>query len=115
MPVQVPTVSVYAGDTVDWPTYTFRNASNQPRDLNAEGWTNWAAQWRTRPESVTALTLDVDDSKADEGIITIKASAAVTAAMEAAGVWDLQATKGGVVHTFLAGKTKYTKDVTRGV
>jgi hypothetical protein len=113
MPVTVPTVEVYAGDTVDWPIYTLQNPDQSPRDLEGEGWTEWRAQWRVKEVSPVAIDLIVDASEANVGVLKIKASPEATASMNVPGVWDLQATKGDEIKTFLRGKTKYTKDVTR--
>jgi hypothetical protein len=112
MPVTVPAVAVYAGDTVDWPTLTFLDGNGNPRDLVAEGWTNWEAQWRTTVTSGSSIELIVDVSEANAGIINIQASATQTRSMGNAGVWDLQAINGAVVRTWAVGKTTYTQDVT---
>lgn len=113
MPVTVDTVEVYAGDTVDWPTYTLKTSDGTIRNLVAEGWTNWAAQWRPTPDATSDVVLDLDESRLSEGIIRITASAVDTRAMQANGVWDIQAERNGEVKTFLRGKTKWVQDVTR--
>lgn len=113
MVVDVPTVEIYSGDTVTWPTYTFKTDAGVVRDLVAEGWDDWHAQWRTTVDSGTAIELTLDVSDAANGIIGISATATESAAMGGNGVWDLQATQGDVVKTWVRGKTKWIKDVTR--
>lgn len=114
MPVQVPTVEIYAGDTGHWPVYTVQDPEGNPRELISEGWTDWKAQWRADPTATEVVELIVDASRADEGMLIIRATPDQTAAMASAGVWDLQATNGDEVKTWFRGKTKYIQDVTRG-
>lgn len=114
MPVTVDPVEVYAGDTVTWPTYTFKMSDKvTPRNLAAEGWTNWTVQWRPTPDSPSEVTLNFDGSRLSEGIILISASPLNTRLMKSNGVWDIQAERNGQVKTFLRGKTKWVQDVTR--
>jgi hypothetical protein len=113
MPVTVDTVEVYAGDTITWPTYTLKTSNGVARDLVAEGWTDWAVQWRATPESPSEVTLDFDGSRLAEGILLVSASPLNTRNMQSAGVWDIQAERNGEVRTFLRGKTKWVQDVTR--
>ena len=112
IPPEVPAVPVYAGDTCVFPSYTFQEGT-APIDLTAAGWTDWAASWRWKATEQESIILTVDASRASSGIIDISASADVTRAMGAAGVWDLQATRPGEVRTFLRGSTTYLQDVTR--
>jgi hypothetical protein len=113
MVTDVPVVTVYGGDTVHWPSYTFTDSSENVRNLDIEGWTNWTAQWRASVTAHDALSLTVDASEASEGIIRLLASSDVTEAMNASGVWDLQSENNGIVRTWIRGATKYTRDVTR--
>lgn len=113
MPVTVDTVEVYAGDDVSWPTYTFKTGDGTRRDLVAEGWGNWHAQWRPTPESPSEVTLSVNEAVLSNGIIAISVSSIGSRAMKTNGVWDVQAERNGEVHTFLRGKTKWIQDVTR--
>lgn len=110
LPVQVPDVAIYAGDTVEFPQYSFQGENEE--SLNLSGYT-WRAQWRAAAVSKTAIELEVDDTDAAEGILRVRASSANTAAMNSSGVWDLQATDGDTVTTWLRGKTVLTRDVTR--
>lgn len=113
MPTLIEPVEIYAGDTAQWPTFTMKNSDLQPINLVAEGWTDWEAQWRPTIDSDSEMTLQVDTSRAQFGEIAITASATQTRTMGASGVWDLQAKRGAEVKTWVRGKTKYTKDVTR--
>jgi hypothetical protein len=114
MVAQVPTVAIYAGDSALWPVYTIKTPENTARDLAAEGWNNWKAQWRAAEGSDIAIELTVDASRANEGMIILSATAEQTAAMGGAGVFDIQSARGSEVKTWVRGKTKYTKDITRG-
>jgi hypothetical protein len=114
MATEVPVVAIYSGDTAIWPTYTFTDDSQQPRNLVAEGWGSWEAQWRPKADADTEITLVVDDSNAASGVIKISSGPVNTALMGGNGVWDLQAVNGGTVKTWVRGKTKWTEDVTRG-
>jgi hypothetical protein len=114
MPATVGTVAVYAGDTVQWPVYTIKTSDNQVRDLNAEGWTQWQAQWRPTDDSENEISLQFDGSRLTEGMLLISASPVATRAMGGSGVWDIQSVgTDGQVKTWLRGKTKWTEDVTR--
>jgi hypothetical protein len=113
MVTEVPTVNIYAGDTTVWPTYTFTDEAQQPRDLVNEGWSFWTAQWRPKADAATFIDLVVDASQASTGVVKISASSIDTALMGGNGVWDLQAISNGAVKTWVRGKTKWTEDVTR--
>jgi hypothetical protein len=113
-PVQVPVVPIYAGDSVAFPVYTVKTAEGAAIDLVADGWSDWRAQWRPQADAQDSIELTVDASRANEGMILIRVAAEDTANMGGAGVWDLQATRAGLVRTWLRGKTKWTRDVTRG-
>jgi hypothetical protein len=114
MPAQVATVAVYAGDTVRWPVYTIKTSDNQPRNLVAEGWTDWEVQWRPTDDAASEITLDFDGSRLTEGMLLISANPDASRAMGSSGVWDIQSVNAdGQVKTWLRGKTKWTEDVTR--
>lgn len=113
LPVEVPSVDVYAGDTCVFPTYTFKEAG-VATDLVDAGWGNWTATWRRKISADEAISLRVDVSQASVGLIAITASSEMTRQMDGAGVWDLQAERTDEIRTFLRGVTTYTKDVTRG-
>lgn len=106
-PVSVPSVCAYAGDTLVFPTYSFETAGI-PTDLSA--WDSWAAQWRPNSDSDEAMVLTVVKTASS---FAITATAEQTRAMGESGVWDLQATDGSVVKTFIRGETVYQMDVTR--
>jgi hypothetical protein len=113
MPADVPTVKVYAGDTNLWPVYVIKDLDNNPRNLVAEGWTDWQAQWRVDDTDTNALPLVVDVSRTDEGMLMIYATPEVSRAMGSNGIWDIQAVNDEQVKTWLRGKTKWVEDVTR--
>lgn len=110
-PTNVGTLSVYAGDTFSQ-TFTFKE-DDVAIDLVDAGWSSWTAQYRKNASSTTAVSFAVDASSAASGQITITLSAAQTASLES-GVFDLQATQGSVVRTWVAGGLNVRKDVTRG-
>lgn len=110
-PTNVGTLSVYAGDTFSQ-TFTFKE-DDVAIDLVDAGWDSWTAQYRKNASSTTAVSFAVDTSSAASGQITITLSAAQTATLES-GVFDLQATQGSVVRTWVAGGLNVRKDVTRG-
>jgi hypothetical protein len=109
-PTVVPNVAIYHGDTCVFPTYTFKT-DGTPNDLSA--WT-FTAQWRMTRTSTDALDMTVDSSAAATGSITVSLSAAQTANIWSAGVWDLSGVRGSEVRTFVTGATTYQSDVTRG-
>lgn len=114
MVAQVGSVPIYAGDTEHFPAYAILTGAGAPRDLNAEGWINWACQWRPTDSATEAIELSVDTTNTDSGIIQISASAEQTRQMGGDGVWDVQAQDStGRVKTWFRGKTKWTRDVTR--
>jgi len=112
IPTDVGSLDVYAGDTF---TQTFTLTSDSsPIDLVDAGWTGWSAQYRKTASAATAVDFTVDDSSAASGQITISLTPAQTAALKDNGVFDLQATQGGVVRTWLTGSISWLRDVTRG-
>lgn len=110
-PTNVGTLSVYAGDTFSQ-TFTFKE-DGEAIDLVDAGWSAWTSQYRKNANSTTAVSFTVDASAAASGQITISLSAAQTANLDS-GVFDLQATQGSLVRTWIAGGLSVTKDVTRG-
>ena len=110
-PTNVGTLSVYAGDTFSQ-TFTFKE-DGSAIDLVDAGWSSWTAQYRKNANSTTAVSFTVDASAAATGQITISLSAAQTATLDS-GVFDLQATQGSVVRTWVTGGINWSKDVTRG-
>ena len=112
-PATSPVVQIYAGDTYEQ-SYTFKNSSGVAIDLVAAGWDNWKAQYRTSRPAITAYDFTVDDSAADEGIIVVSMPKETTIKLESNGVWDLQATDGDILKTFITSAVEVQKDVTRG-
>lgn len=110
MPTEVPDVEIYAGDTVQFPTYTFIDDAEDPRDLSAYTFT---AKWRSNTAATDPLDLTVDATDKATGLIIVTASAAQTRTMGGPGVWDLQGTVGAIVTTFVYGATTWVEDVTR--
>jgi len=112
-PTTVPIIQVYAGDTYEQ-EYVFKNATTgDPIDLDAEGWDNWAAQYRHERYDVSSYSFDVDATQADEGVIIVSMDKETTKKLETNGVWDLQATNGATLRTFIMSKVQVLKDVTR--
>lgn len=112
IPTDVGALDVYAGDTF---TQTFTLTSDSsPIDLDAAGWSDWSAQFRKTASSSTAVDFAVDVSQADVGKITISLTPAQTAALKDNGVFDLQATQGSVVRTWIQGSISWLRDITRG-
>jgi hypothetical protein len=88
------------------------NGITTPINLVAEGWGNWTAQWRPNDSSSDHIDFEVDDSQASQGRIGIFLSAANSLLVKN-GVWDLQATRGEEVKTWIRGEVTHMKDVTR--
>lgn len=117
-PASVPDVEIYAGDTFEWPSFTF---TTDGTPINLTTWTGWTASWRPTPGSADSVDLTVDTSAGATGTVKITASATATRAMQTLvpkvfdgfGYWDLQATQSAVVRTWLRGKTINREDVTR--
>lgn len=110
-PVGVPTLEIYRGDSFSQ-SYVLKDAvTGDPRDLSAEGWSGWIAQWRPFVDSDETVDFTVDVSDVAEGRVGIALSAAQTAGLRR-GVWDLQASQGSVVRTWLSGNVDFVKDVT---
>jgi hypothetical protein len=106
----IPVVRIRGGDDVVFPLLRFKQGG---LPLDVSGWT-FTSQWRTRAGAAQAITLTVNTSRADEGVVWVSASGAQTAAMLRSGVWDLQGVKDGKTRTFAGGRTVWKPDVTRG-
>jgi hypothetical protein len=112
-PFIVDAVPIYAGDTAQFPSYTF-SADGVATDFVAEGWSGWEATWRPFAGSEQTIEMTVDTLEANVGVIIVTASAAQTREMGRSGVFDLQAIRNVTeVKTFIAGTTSYSPDVTR--
>jgi len=110
LPIEVGKLSFYTGDTFAFPDYTIK-PGGVVTDFSSY---TWKAQWRPAGDSETFVELTVDTSEANVGKFGITASAAQTATMKGSGVWDLQATLGAIVKTWIRGTTMGYEDVTRG-
>ena len=112
-PITVPDITMYAGDTFISPSYTMETGSPlAPINLVTDGWTNWTAQWRANVTDTNYFAFTVDTSSASSGVIRFTATSTQTRSLWN-GVWDLQATKGSEVRTWIRGKLIYVEDVTR--
>jgi hypothetical protein len=110
-PVDIPALPIYRGDTFSQ-TFVIKVAG-EIRDLVADGWTDWVSSWRPYPDADEVIVLSVDDSLANVSSLIISASSADTRLMGRAGVWDLQASRGAEIRTWLRGEfSPYEKDVT---
>ena len=136
MPTKAKTVKVYRGDTTPFLACRFYDPVTEVIDgktvivyetINGKkiakkgpvtdvSTYDWVAQWRPDADSSIVKILDVEVDRADEGLIFVKASAAITETMTGNGTWDLQATKpGGEVETKFYGSTLLVKDISRDV
>jgi hypothetical protein len=112
-PVSVPDITMYAGDTFVSPSYIMKTGSPlAPINLVTEGWTNWTAQWRTNQVDPNYIAFTVDTTQASSGVISFTATATQSRSFWN-GVWDVQATNGTEVRTWIRGKLNYVEDVTR--
>jgi hypothetical protein len=102
---------VYAGDSFSQ-TFEFLD-DGEAIDLVVEGWSNWIAQYRKTPKSVDFVEFVVDDSAADEGVITISLTPQQARELGDSGVFDLQATQNGTIRTWLKGSIDWSLDVSR--
>lgn len=112
-PATSPVVQIYAGDTYEQ-SYTFKSGAGVAIDLVAAGWDDWKAQYRCTRSDPNFYDFDVDDSAADEGIIVVSMPKETTIKLEYNGVWDLQASDGDTLKTFITSAVEVRKDVTRG-
>jgi hypothetical protein len=110
LPITIPIIEIYAGDTFEQ-SFVFQT-DGVARDLVTEGWASWLAQIRVAPDSATSTAFTIDSTQANVGRITLKLTASATSTLSGA-VFDLQATKGATVQTFLRGSIVIVKDVSR--
>lgn len=117
-PAAVPDVEIYAGDTFEWPKFRI-TTDGAPIDLTV--WDEWRARWRPAPGSASEVELSIDFTEAADGYLSILAPADTTRAMQnlakrmwdGFGYWDVQASKDGIVRTWLRGRTTNREDITR--
>lgn len=110
-PVKVPALEIYRGDSFSQ-TYVLKDSvTGVVRDLVDEGWDSWIAQWRPFIGSPESVSFTVDTAEADLGQVTVSLTATQTAGL-ATGVWDLQASQGDIVRTWLVGTVAFVEDIT---
>lgn len=75
----------------------------------------FAAQLRQYPDSAESTPFVIDDSKKATGLIVLRMPKTVTADLKTDGYYDLQATETatGKVTTYIRGRVRLVKDVTR--
>lgn len=110
-PTTVPELMIYAGDTYTQ-QFIFLDSEGDPIDLNAAGWDDWEAQYRRYRDSHEHVSFTVDATAAVDGEITINLTAEQTLDLHS-GVWDLQASDGATVRTFVTSSVYVQRDVTR--
>jgi hypothetical protein len=109
-PAIVPVLKVYRGDTFS-ASFVIKS-DDSPLDFVSLGWGSWSAQWREKPLADNPVAFTVDSTSASSGCLKITMAASNTATLKD-GYWDLQATKGGEVKTWLRGEVLVQQDVTR--
>jgi hypothetical protein len=108
MPGDYP-LALYRGDSYKWDFTLWADAAKTiPADLTGA---TAKAEIRDAPAGATIVTMTCTIST---NVVHMALSAAASAALPAAGVWDLQLTysTSGDVTTVLAGKVTVTPDVT---
>ena len=110
-PVRVPTLHIYRGDTFTAGFVIKDSSTGLPRNLLSEGWTGWVAQFRPYAGSTESVSFTVDTSALNVGKVGVSLSAMQTSKL-GTGVWDLQASQGETVRTWLAGDVDFSTDIT---
>lgn len=107
IPANVP-LTIVRGDS--WTQqFIFRDqTTNDP--INITSWTV-TAQIRSSPDDDTTTSLAITNGGSN-GTVTVRLTAAQSAALPAVGVWDLQRSASGDVRTLLGGSVKVVPDVT---
>jgi hypothetical protein len=106
----VPLVTIYGGNDVAFPPYTFLDADNVGIDIS--DWA-WSAEWRKTPSNSVALPLVVDATDAATGTLRVSVTGETSALMKGDGHWDLTGELLGLTLTLIYGGTRYIKNVTR--
>ena len=100
-------LKLYAGDQTAVVVTAIDRVTKLPADLSDR---TWAAQWRRKRTSTTAVNLSVDDSGAASGVIIVH----FPGDLEECGVWDLEGTHAVTgKDTILDGEVRVQADVTR--
>ena len=103
-PLNVGSTTLTRGDT--WSQeFWFENPDATRIDLDAEGWANWRS-W------LVETPFEVDASRASEGVIELKMNSEMSRNAKA-GAYDLEATNGDEVRTWIRGQFRFDEDVTK--
>lgn len=100
---------VYRGDTGKF-RVTVVDQNGQPVDVSAA---TWDCDIRDTADGALIVSLTVTPVAGTPSAVDVVLTAAQSAQLAVAGVWDLEMTLAGEVHTLLAGKVTVTKDVSR--
>ncbi|NYF13623.1 hypothetical protein HDC34_001917 [Pseudoclavibacter sp. JAI123] len=107
-PIDVGPFEVYNSDTF---TRVFGFERNDAPLEDLADWTNWRAQWRGDDEGeLVELTITVFPLL---GTVTVSAPAALVPLMHSPGQFDVKATRGTEVRTWIRGETYWRSGVTR--
>jgi hypothetical protein len=99
-------LKIYAGDQTAVVVTAIDRVTKLPADLSDR---TWAAQWRRKRSSTTAVNLSVDDSGAASGIVIVH----FPGTLDPVGVWDLEGTHAVTgKDTILTGDVSVEPDVT---
>jgi hypothetical protein len=99
-------LKLYAGDETAVVVTALDHVTKTPVDLSDR---TWAAQWRRKRSSPTAVVLAVDDSGAANGVIVVH----FPGDLAPQGCWDLEGDHAGGKDTILTGEVSVEPDVTR--
>lgn len=100
-------LKLYAGDATAVVVTALNRVTKTPVDLSDR---TWAAQWRRKRTSTTAVDLAVDDSGAITGVIIVH----FPGDLDPRGFWDLEGTHAvSGKDTILTGEVRVEEDVTR--
>lgn len=100
-------LKLYAGDQTAVVVHAIDKTTKAPVDLSDR---TWAAQWRRKRSSTTAVDLVVDDSGALTGELIVQ----FPGTLEPLGCWDLEGTHAVTgKDTILTGEVQVEADVTR--
>lgn len=103
---------IYAGDD-EALEVTLKDQDCNPIDLSEYV---IQAAWRCEPLAAESVPLEIDTSKANEGVLTVYISgeqSAVDGGTVRCGVFDIQTKKDGVTRTILRGDVNWQGDVER--
>jgi hypothetical protein len=99
-------LKLYAGDETAVVVTALDRVTKTPVDLSDR---TWAAQWRRKRSSSTAVDLSVDDSGANAGVLIVY----FPGTLDPLGCWDLEGDHAGGKDTILTGEVRVEPDVTR--